>query len=1190
MTILRDDVKLVASRVMDDVDEGGGAPTANEIHDGVSNEIFPDISEFDRAAGRVSLRKVFVAIDSTNTDTYLGANVIVARPPADPNVSVTIFDTASTFDERTDATSRLEAYLFRGTAYPAFLFGNHISGQSTVMLYRRTDEVPEIGASLALVKSEGSASETVQYVRVTEVSTVLRTFTDADGDFTRYVMTIRISDALRYDFPGFDVTRTDPAGSVITGKTGVKDVIVADAARYYGCVPLSAAVSLGAYTAKGASIYTRLVPSAQTETAIASARMNQVSNALLSAGAAITQALTAVLTTSQSLYVGGSIAPGSLTVVRDGITLTDSNGTLLNASLSQVGTVDYENGILSLSENVFGTAGGTHNVTYQIAATPTTVEQSIGFQITISNRSQSYVTTVAPIPARGSLKISFLAGGRWYTLSESGTGAIRGTESAFGAGTLNFTDGTVSVTLGALPDVGSSIIFQWAEQSSALQSNAVDLDNNAKAYFEINVTGKTLVPGGVSVSWGSNTLTDDSQGNLTGSAGSGTVNYTSGRVRVSPNALPAPGTLLTVNVGGAATPSTVAVGSYTDSGSNWTFSLGAAVQAGSVAITAYVQLYKGYVGTSEINAWGSQEVPVTLYDQGGSLKFNSSAGAVTVGTINYSTGAVSIAKSMTTPYPHTSVTYYSGSNYAGYNTETVNSAITLGIVARSAADDATVSYIPSGGGSATSVSANADTLQLSVRLANSFTLGGVRFTKGGVDFMVKSTGSVQRNLNPATGIGTEVGTMTFATGVLAFNSWVTGESPAITNWRGLQTPPITGPYSPLQTGSVTFRTATAPIRPSSFSVQGTTIDGTTFNVAADSNGKINGTRVKGRINYEFGVVELYFCSNTATTGSPTIDLSFLGIAGVGTVYADFAEKNSLRYNAVAYTYMPLDASIIGVDPVRLPTDGRVPIFRKGGFAVIGNTKTTSSATVSNGQTINCARTRLSRVRVIGNDDATISTGYTADLEAGTVTFTNVSGYSQPVRVEHRIEDLLTVSDAQLDGTLGFTRAITHDYPVLDSYISSAMPAGDLHARVSVVFDQATWSGVWSDTLQGSGSEASYDTVTAPITTTNKGSVTERWYLQFTSTTAFRIVGEHVGVIGTGTINTTTAPLNPRTGVPYFTINVAGWGTGWAIGNVLRINTIGAEKPVWIARTVQQGPETVTDDSFALLVRGDVNRP
>ena len=83
MPILVGDVKLVASQVMDDVAEGGGAPTSTVIVDGASNSLFNDISEMDRAGGRVNLRKVFASVQTDTTDTYLGGNVIVAEAPSD---------------------------------------------------------------------------------------------------------------------------------------------------------------------------------------------------------------------------------------------------------------------------------------------------------------------------------------------------------------------------------------------------------------------------------------------------------------------------------------------------------------------------------------------------------------------------------------------------------------------------------------------------------------------------------------------------------------------------------------------------------------------------------------------------------------------------------------------------------------------------------------------------------------------------------------------------------------------------------------------------------------------------------------------------------------------------------------------------------------------------------------------------
>ncbi len=112
----------------------------------------------------------------------------------------------------------------------------------------------------------------------------------------------------------------------------------------------------------------------------------------------------------------------------------------------------------------------------------------------------------------------------------------------------------------------------------------------------------------------------------------------------------------------------------------------------------------------------------------------------------------------------------------------------------------------------------------------------------------------------------------------------------------------------------------------------------------------------------------------------------------------------------------------------------------------------------------------------------------------------------------------------------------------------------------------------------------------PIEITNAGGSTERWVLEFTSTTQFRVIGEHVGVIATGDINAVCSPLNPATGKPYFTIKPLGWGSGWAVGNILRINTVGAIYPFWVVRTIQPGPETGIEHSFSILARGDVNRP
>ena len=137
MPILAGDVKLVASQVMNDVEEGGGAPTSTVIQDGTSNSLFNDISELDRAGGRVNLRKVFASIQTDTTDTYLGGNVVVSDPPDDPRVAVTIFSTESVFDRRSHARDRIEAYLNKGSLWNGYLLENHIAGQRSIQLFQR---------------------------------------------------------------------------------------------------------------------------------------------------------------------------------------------------------------------------------------------------------------------------------------------------------------------------------------------------------------------------------------------------------------------------------------------------------------------------------------------------------------------------------------------------------------------------------------------------------------------------------------------------------------------------------------------------------------------------------------------------------------------------------------------------------------------------------------------------------------------------------------------------------------------------------------------------------------------------------------------------------------------------------------------------------------------------------------------
>ncbi len=1195
MPIQSGDVKLLKSAVMADVPEGGGAPTGIAIADGVSNAIFTDISELDRAGGRVNLRKTFVSVETNDTDTYFGANVIVAEPPQDPRVSVTLFSTNKTFDTREQAKVRIEAYLNKGPSLPGYLFENHIAGQRVVQIFQRTsDPVPNVGQTLVLIENEGLGTQKEQYVRATSVSVVERTFTyDSDKDYTAHIVTVEISDALRYDFTGSPASRIFTRA---TNATRIRDTVVADAGTYVGVVPLTEVASVGDFTVHAQSIYTQLVPSAQTETPISFVPPYAAAGLPISGAIAVNYTANHTWTTGTKLNLPGGCLPGSLAIVTDGITIFDDAGLLKTAS-GTIGTIDYANGILALNA---GTMSNAKAITYTPAAQILRAPQSSEIPVTPESRSQSYVGTINPVPQPGTLSISYMAQGRWYVLSDAGNGALKGLDANYGAGTINKNTGAFVVTLGALPDVGSSLILTWnvptqeTEQPQATLKASQSLVLNPPA-------GLAVQPGSLTVSWeygGTKTASAATSGILEGSA-TGSLKPAQNRVDFAPNVLPAVGTLLTVNyVAGPKQEDSFAHPSRDNFGQlPVTASLGA-IEPGSLEVEWNTLTDPASLGVYTLKQL--QEMGIGLVDPTqlarddgmGYLKWNG----LTIGWVDYSTGAVLFQPDMTIKLPRPAYAFqYLGWGSAGGMFRLNYGGIEF-VDAPSLYPNDESGYVKLRYNSAGSTSNQSETFQflptfkLVPGVNAEVVAGTVLLTLPGAQPWGDSG---QGNLREFTSSGWITrGAINYLSGEVTLSSWTAGVANAITRVSCVTT------VGENISSEFVFRTGAAPLRPGSLSIQYARAIGGTQNVSAGIDGKIEAQGISGSVDYDTGLVRVRFGARIIASGNetePWFDAS--NVAADGKIFRpEPVAASSIRYSAVAYSYLPLDADLLGIDPVRLPSDGRVPIFRPGGFAVVAHTGKIT-ATVSNGQIIDCARVRLSRVRVVGNDGSVIHTGYSADLEAGTLTFTNVTGYSQPVTIEHRIEDMAVVRDIQINGEISFTRALTHDYPLANpgdpssgSFVSSALVAGDLFARVNLVFDQATWNGTWSDALSGSQATATFNHTQYPIKVTNRGALTERWIVRFTNSTAFEVIGENVGIIANGNTSSDCSPTNPATGVPYFVLPALGWGSGWATGNVLRFNTIGSAFPVWVVRTIQQGPESVPDDHFTLLIRGDVDTP
>lgn len=408
-----------------------------------------------------------------------------------------------------------------------------------------------------------------------------------------------------------------------------------------------------------------------------------------------------------------------------------------------------------------------------------------------------------------------------------------------------------------------------------------------------------------------------------------------------------------------------------------------------------------------------------------------------------------------------------------------------------------------------------------------------------------------------------------------------------------------------KTARLYVMTTAAPVVPSQFTLFILDVNGAALTATGALDGTLLGDHILGHIDYQSGLVEMQFGDFVDDSALSAQDKAewWYSAADVGAVQAGKIwrpwpiDPASLRYNIVSNLYLPVDPVILGLDPVRLPQDGRVPIYRKGRILVIGHNAQLAPDTYAASDVIDCGRTRLSHVWLIGADGKLITTGFTAtesDLDAGLIHVTDVTGWSQPVTVEHRVQDMALCTDVQIDGTLGINIPLSHTYPV-GSVVSSAVLYGTTFARVASTFDQQTWDGIsWKDSVQGNPATGTYNDTAYPLLVTNAGALSDRYALRIKSdATTFELISEHMGTLGAGSINADFAPNSPvKDGVPtpLFTIKAAGWGGSWVAGNVVFLGIQAAMQSMAVIRTVQPGTPSGVDYSFDLLTGGDIDRP
>ncbi|MBL4796737.1 MAG: hypothetical protein JKY50_04950 [Oleispira sp.] len=1196
MAINAEDVQMMRSERVSDNDDGGGQMTGVPIASGDVNNIFDDIPRTTLAYGGVSLRKIFCAIRSANVDKFLGAHAIIADDSDAENVSSLLFSTGDHYDQRIDAQGKVEQFVVLGTRSPLRPVGTQRKGQAAIIMYSElASDAPKIG-EVIVFKGEDNGVGFEQYIKVSDVTTRAQKYNylspaETIKTYEAVEFVIRITQPLGRDFIG-----SDPAPIVAHGFDVFKTQSSANA-HYFGIKPLQAAATINDREVKVSEIFQAIVPTATTETPILDQKPGL--SAYVVQAAAI-NAITKNLGTHSGsilLTLSSAIVPGTLVLNIAGSIYRDAGKELkLVSGVSRLssGSVNTVDGKLTLSLDVSSVINATYVPGTSVELLPYTDSITIGS----SNRQLTYTDQLAPSPMPGSLKIEYQYLGEWYELIDDGAGALLGNSAT---GNVNYDTGSVSFSLPAEPDHASRIIYTWARSPYSVNSNVVGKGTTGSVQITLP---EDAVAGSIVLTWSKTgteyTATEQASQTITGD-GVGTV---LGRAITFVPAY-APDTDVVITYTKKTSPIKTKTHDITaQTGGDISVAIG---ETGFDPSSVKFVLKTAYELKTTINgvvsdAQFSWDLNLFGRADGALIAANHNpydASVVAVGSINASTGIVNINGDALTyaarDYVKTASSVKGGGQFVDVSRTQIMTGQTLSIEYRSATTGTGDSYV-----------ADLTSLEIAVPLSNHFVVpGSVLFELGGARMSDRGDGKIYALWNEKTAAGIQVGQINYATGELLLN--YNSVKDLIANFTGSILAMAAGIGAAAAIDRVVFRTKASPLRPSGLQFLARRASDTALMRAesADNGG------IAGSFDVANTVAELAQPKGVGGYSLPIIPVAVSGGSATGTVdyqtgVVDIAFTqpvilSTLTYNAVAFNTVPLDPNILGLNPVRLPTNGKVPIYRAGYEVVIHNTKNITIATPAADQVIDCGRPRLSQVGIIDGDGKILANDqYVVDKILGKVTFSNPFeakdavglALTMPLTLSHRVEDMCAIGRVNIDGTLSLLTQLTHEFPQDETFVSSAILFGTLQARINSLFAQKIdEAGKFLDAIKEGDSYlaiAKYDEINYPILIDNKSAVQERWKVRFTSNSAYQLIGETLGIVGVGSTAADFSPINPMTAAPYFTIKKEGWGSGWVTSNILRFNTNVAAAPIWAIRTVLPSATPIAKDSIKIEFRGDAD--
>lgn len=530
MPLQSGDIRFARSAVMADVDNGGGPPTSQLIPDGASNAIFPDVSEDARTGGLVEVRQIHGMLRNTDTDALLGANVIVAEPPDDPNVSITLIKSPGTFARRPDLVKLIEATSTPGSEFSGYLLENHVEGQRSLQIAQRPGVTPPgVNTTLVLVMDEGLSTEFSQYVRVRRVTvtTEVRTTTDSSGnpvDFLVQIASCELFSPLVYDFDGTAANRLHARA---TGKTKTRSVNVTDAGTFYSAARLTDPVLPTDVELFLETVYAQIVPNTRTETPLLNQRPGGVQTidlvdsqgTLQVSVAAHTDRIFVTEANQGFAFVGKMVPPPAPGTVSLSAVFLGNWGTVTDDGAGNLGdgpgagTVNYATGDFAITLDALPDYNTF--LTWSWGDTAPYINVCAAGNVTLNDAPEFELDVTAGANLSGAT-IEWTSGGSTATATVNAAGVISGDATGLAVGSL----GKIWIKPTAMPDSGAAFTVTATSRPTVVETLAgVGLD--AGGYAALTLAQEPL-PDTVTVKWiTARTISASSGADLSGTSVSG---------------------------------------------------------------------------------------------------------------------------------------------------------------------------------------------------------------------------------------------------------------------------------------------------------------------------------------------------------------------------------------------------------------------------------------------------------------------------------------------------------------------------------------------------------------------------------------------------------------------------------------------------------------------------------------------